>query len=166
MLLGAWEILVRSGILSADWFPPPTRIVGAHWDNDVGSNSGSAYVFEFVSALATYWRHDPAAPGDWFDANNWTDGVPADVAGAYVDNGGAAEIAGASADADANALYVGYGDAGAVWQHARTLTVAGDTYRLESGSVVLIPPHAPHSGKSVTACRILDVFHPVREDLK
>jgi ABC-type nitrate/sulfonate/bicarbonate transport system permease component len=32
MLLGAWEILVRSGILSADWFPPPTRIVGAIWD--------------------------------------------------------------------------------------------------------------------------------------
>lgn len=31
MLMGAWEILVWSGVLSADWFPPPTKIIGAIW---------------------------------------------------------------------------------------------------------------------------------------
>ncbi|MGD8244176.1 MAG: cupin domain-containing protein [Anaerolineae bacterium] len=46
------------------------------------------------------------------------------------------------------------------------LTVEGETTRLRPGSVVLIPPNATHSGKSITACRILDVFHPVREDYR
>ena len=44
------------------------------------------------------------------------------------------------------------------------LTVNGKTTRLEAGSVAIIPPHASHSGKAVTECRIIDVFHPVRED--
>lgn len=44
------------------------------------------------------------------------------------------------------------------------LTVDGETRELESGIVVTIPPNVPHSGKSITPCRIIDVFHPVRED--
>ena len=32
------------------------------------------------------------------------------------------------------------------------------------GTVVVIPGDVPHSGKAVTRCRILDVFHPVRQD--
>ena len=32
------------------------------------------------------------------------------------------------------------------------------------GSVVVIPPHAPHKGKALTACKIMDVFYPVRDD--
>lgn len=32
LLLIAWEWLVRGGVLSARWFPPPTRIVAALWD--------------------------------------------------------------------------------------------------------------------------------------
>ena len=44
------------------------------------------------------------------------------------------------------------------------LTVSGKTSRLGPGSVAVIPPHAPHSGKAITECRIIDVFHPVRED--
>jgi ABC-type nitrate/sulfonate/bicarbonate transport system permease component len=32
LLLAGWELVVRAGILSADWFPPPTRIASALWD--------------------------------------------------------------------------------------------------------------------------------------
>ena len=46
------------------------------------------------------------------------------------------------------------------------LTVGGETRRLLPGSVVVIPPDATHAGRAVTACRILDVFHPVREDYR
>lgn len=44
------------------------------------------------------------------------------------------------------------------------LTVDGATRTLEPGSVALIPPHTVHSGRSVSDCRLLDVFYPVRED--
>ena len=46
------------------------------------------------------------------------------------------------------------------------LTVDGETQRLESGSVVILPPNVKHSGRSVTQCNIIDVFHPVRDDFK
>ena len=46
------------------------------------------------------------------------------------------------------------------------LTVEGETRRLGPGCVVVIPPDAQHSGRAVTACRIIDVFHPVREDYR
>ena len=46
------------------------------------------------------------------------------------------------------------------------LTVDGKTTRLEAGSVAVIPPDVPHAGRAVTACRIIDVFHPVREDYR
>ena len=31
-LLIAWELLVGAGILSARWFPPPSKVAGALWD--------------------------------------------------------------------------------------------------------------------------------------
>ena len=46
------------------------------------------------------------------------------------------------------------------------LTVNGTPHVLTPGDVLLIPPDAPHSGRSITECRILDVFHPVREDYR
>jgi quercetin dioxygenase-like cupin family protein len=46
------------------------------------------------------------------------------------------------------------------------LTVDGETARLQAGSVVVIPPNAHHSGRAITVCRIIDVFHPVREDYR
>jgi quercetin dioxygenase-like cupin family protein len=46
------------------------------------------------------------------------------------------------------------------------LTVAGETRILEPGMVAVIPPHVPHGGRAVTACQLLDVFLPEREDYK
>lgn len=46
------------------------------------------------------------------------------------------------------------------------LTVDGVTHRLSEGQVVVIPSHATHSGRALTACKILDIFSPVREDYR
>ncbi|MBL9214244.1 MAG: cupin domain-containing protein [Opitutaceae bacterium] len=45
-------------------------------------------------------------------------------------------------------------------------TVGDQTSVLEAGMVALIPGGVSHGCKALTACRILDVFTPVREDLK
>lgn len=44
------------------------------------------------------------------------------------------------------------------------LSVAGKTYELSPGQVVTIPGGVAHSGKALTNCKVLDVFHPVRQD--
>jgi quercetin dioxygenase-like cupin family protein len=42
-----------------------------------------------------------------------------------------------------------------------------DTCRvLDQGVVAVIPPHARHAGRALTACRIVDTFHPVRDDYR
>ena len=46
------------------------------------------------------------------------------------------------------------------------LTVDGEVKVLEPGQVAVIPSGVPHSGKAITACRLLDVFQPVREDYR
>ncbi len=46
------------------------------------------------------------------------------------------------------------------------LIVDGEKIKLTAGSSVIIPSNSTHSGKSVTACHIIDVFHPVRDDFK
>lgn len=46
------------------------------------------------------------------------------------------------------------------------LTVGGETARLGPGNVVVVPGDVPHGGKAVTACYVIDVFHPVREDYR
>lgn len=50
--------------------------------------------------------------------------------------------------------------------HTEKLTVDGDTRRMEAGSAAAIPSNVRHSGRSVSACTIIDVFCPAREDLK
>ena len=42
------------------------------------------------------------------------------------------------------------------------LIVGGETFMLEPGKVGTIPPNVPHSGRALTDCYILDVFHPHR----
>lgn len=46
------------------------------------------------------------------------------------------------------------------------LTVAGETRVVTAGDVAVIPGHVPHSGRALTACRIMDVFHPARPDYR
>jgi len=37
---------------------------------------------------------------------------------------------------------------------------------LDPGVVAVIPPNVRHSGKALTACRLIGVFHPGREDCR
>jgi len=46
------------------------------------------------------------------------------------------------------------------------ILVDGERVELTAGQVYVIPPDAPHSGRAVTACRVLDTFAPVREDYR
>ncbi|MFQ5943260.1 MAG: cupin domain-containing protein [Anaerolineales bacterium] len=46
------------------------------------------------------------------------------------------------------------------------LTVDGATEVMLPGVVALIPPDAKHSGRALTDCKVIDVFHPVREDYR
>jgi quercetin dioxygenase-like cupin family protein len=46
------------------------------------------------------------------------------------------------------------------------LIVEGVAHRLTPGLVFVIPPNAKHSGRGVTACRVLDAFAPARDDYR
>jgi quercetin dioxygenase-like cupin family protein len=46
------------------------------------------------------------------------------------------------------------------------LAVGKETGVLVPGRVAIVPPDVPHSGRAVSACRMIDVFHPVREDYR
>ncbi len=45
-------------------------------------------------------------------------------------------------------------------------TLDGETRIVSPGMLTVIPSNMPHSGKAITACKILDVFQPVREDYR
>lgn len=46
------------------------------------------------------------------------------------------------------------------------MTVDGETIVFTDDNVAVIPPNAVHSGKALTDCVMLDIFHPVREDYR
>ena len=46
------------------------------------------------------------------------------------------------------------------------LTIAGETRHLNPGAVAVTPSNAVHAGTAITDCRILDVFHSIREEYK
>ena len=46
------------------------------------------------------------------------------------------------------------------------MTVGGEKMTIQPGDIIVIPSNIPHTGKAITDCRILDVFSPVREDMK
>ncbi|MBT7124323.1 MAG: cupin domain-containing protein, partial [Gemmatimonadales bacterium] len=46
------------------------------------------------------------------------------------------------------------------------LVIGGESYVLNAGDVLVIPGGVPHGGRSHTACKILDVFSPVREEYR
>jgi quercetin dioxygenase-like cupin family protein len=46
------------------------------------------------------------------------------------------------------------------------LTVSGVTHALQPGQMLYIAPHERHSARALTACVVLDVFHPPRDDYR
>ena len=46
------------------------------------------------------------------------------------------------------------------------MEIGGAKHLLKSGSILLISPSEPHGGKAIQDCVLLDVFNPVREDLR
>lgn len=44
------------------------------------------------------------------------------------------------------------------------ISVGGQTRTLGPGEVAVIPGGAEHTGRAVTACKILDVFYPIRQE--
>lgn len=44
------------------------------------------------------------------------------------------------------------------------LVIDGESKVMMAGDVAVIPPGVKHYGRAVTDCKIIDVFHPVRED--
>src|SRR5687768_3270309 len=46
------------------------------------------------------------------------------------------------------------------------LVVDGQAHRLKPGTVFVIPPNTKHSGRGITACKVLDAFAPTRDDYK
>ena len=43
-------------------------------------------------------------------------------------------------------------------------TLDGEARLLRPGTVVSVPPGVVHEGKALTACRIVDAFHPSRDE--
>jgi quercetin dioxygenase-like cupin family protein len=46
------------------------------------------------------------------------------------------------------------------------LELNGVKQTLRPGIAALIPSNIPHGGRAITECRLIDVFHPVREDYR
>ncbi|MBC7949233.1 MAG: cupin domain-containing protein [Chitinophagaceae bacterium] len=46
------------------------------------------------------------------------------------------------------------------------MIIGGKPYSLTSGMYHVIPSNVPHGAVAVTACRVIDVFNPPREDYK
>jgi quercetin dioxygenase-like cupin family protein len=46
------------------------------------------------------------------------------------------------------------------------LTVSGVTHLMHPGQILYIAPHERHSARALTACAVLDVFHPPRDDYR
>lgn len=54
------------------------------------------------------------------------------------------------------------------WSHLlqgeMEFTVGGETRIIKAGETAYIPSNVPHSAKTITDCKLIDVFSPVRED--
>lgn len=46
------------------------------------------------------------------------------------------------------------------------LVLDGEARVMGPGGVAVVPPHVLHGGRSLTDCRLIDVFHPVRGDYR
>jgi quercetin dioxygenase-like cupin family protein len=45
------------------------------------------------------------------------------------------------------------------------VTVEDDSFVMDAGMSLVLSPNMPHSGKALTDVKVIDVFHPIREDL-
>ena len=45
-------------------------------------------------------------------------------------------------------------------------TIGAETRLLEAGMSAVIPGGAPHGARTLTACRVLDIFSPPRDDYR
>jgi quercetin dioxygenase-like cupin family protein len=46
------------------------------------------------------------------------------------------------------------------------LTLDGEVRVLSPGTIAIIPSNVPHEGRALTECHLLDMFYPIREDLR
>lgn len=46
------------------------------------------------------------------------------------------------------------------------LTVDGTPHLLRGGDFFVIPGNVPHSGRALTECHLIDVWHPPRDDYR
>jgi quercetin dioxygenase-like cupin family protein len=46
------------------------------------------------------------------------------------------------------------------------LIVNGVPQILDTNTFAIIPPNVPHGGRAITDCKLLDIFNPIREDLR
>lgn len=46
------------------------------------------------------------------------------------------------------------------------LTVDGTPHHLRAGNFFILPGNVPHSGRSLTDCHLIDVWHPPRDDYR
>ena len=46
------------------------------------------------------------------------------------------------------------------------LTVAGEPRVMRPGEIAVVPGGVEHSARAITPCRLLDVFHPIRDDYR
>jgi quercetin dioxygenase-like cupin family protein len=46
------------------------------------------------------------------------------------------------------------------------LTIGNETRILEQGMVGVIPSNVPHTATTITDCKVIDVFYPVRTDYR
>jgi quercetin dioxygenase-like cupin family protein len=79
--------------------------------------------------------------------------------------------------ATVNVIEVGAGNAVPLHRHPHEqislvlegqfeMTVDGQVRLLEPGMICVIPSNTEHGGRAIADCRLLDIFHPVREDYK
>jgi hypothetical protein len=78
--------------------------------------------------ITTSWQYNPALPGAWFDANNWSLGLPTATLAAQIANGGIAVLDDPLKDAAAASLKVGtsYVGGGTLLQRRGSLAITGD----------------------------------------
>ena len=46
------------------------------------------------------------------------------------------------------------------------LTIGGETRLLATGMAAVIPANTPHSARAITDTRLIDAFHPARDDYR